>query len=648
MVKPTAPGVYTATYSNIPVYEFQFGEGLKEHVMRRRHDDWINATHILKAAGYDKPARTRILEREVQKEMHEKVQGGYGKYQGTWIPLEQGQALAQRNGVFEKLRTIFEFTPGNLSPPPAPKHTTNKPKAPKKPAVPKWTNASRIDDNYDNISSQLNDDESVRDDTTVVSASFIDEDDRYDMSQQSTGHRKRKREDIVQTSTQQAHVIFADELLDYFMLSHDSENIPKPEPPPNFQPDWIIDQDGHSAMHWAASMGDVEIMKVLKRFGANLAFQNIRGETPLMRAVLFTNCMDKQTMPAVVNELIGTIDATDYCQATVLHHAAMMTSSRQKHQCARYYLDIILNKMQETLEPDHIQRLLDAQDIDGNTAVHIAAKWKARKCIRALMGRGASVDIVNHEGITTEEAIQVLNENRKFERHQASSSPYVPQSERHISVYDAIPRDISHHTIAHHSEAAMSVESKITPMVLEKFQALARSFDEELVDKDNSEKEAKRILNSTQIELATIREQTQNLGKTEEDEAAEAVDAAELATLEAEITSVIERRQQIELLSLVEQEETKMNGYVADDSPEERLRLAQILNEEQINRQNLVSQYRNALSMAGAGEKGEKYRRIVSHCVGTDQLMNQDLDDLIEQLEADQRDREGEIIVADD
>lgn len=50
--------------------------------MRRRSDDWINATHILKVAGFDKPARTRILEREVQKGVHEKVQGGYGKYQG--------------------------------------------------------------------------------------------------------------------------------------------------------------------------------------------------------------------------------------------------------------------------------------------------------------------------------------------------------------------------------------------------------------------------------------------------------------------------------------------------------------------------------------------------------------------------------------
>jgi transcription factor MBP1 len=66
----------------IPVYEYQFGEDGKEHVMRRRSDSWINATHILKAAGFDKPARTRILEREVQKDVHEKIQGGYGKYQG--------------------------------------------------------------------------------------------------------------------------------------------------------------------------------------------------------------------------------------------------------------------------------------------------------------------------------------------------------------------------------------------------------------------------------------------------------------------------------------------------------------------------------------------------------------------------------------
>ena len=73
--------IYSATYSNVPVYELKIAG---DHVMRRRSDDWINATHILKIAGFDKPARTRILEREVQKGVHEKIQGGYGKYQGWW------------------------------------------------------------------------------------------------------------------------------------------------------------------------------------------------------------------------------------------------------------------------------------------------------------------------------------------------------------------------------------------------------------------------------------------------------------------------------------------------------------------------------------------------------------------------------------
>lgn len=76
------------TFGKIPVYEFQFHNELThtlDHVMRRRSDDYINATHILKACNYDKPARTRILEREVQKDTHEKVQGGYGKYQGKTI-----------------------------------------------------------------------------------------------------------------------------------------------------------------------------------------------------------------------------------------------------------------------------------------------------------------------------------------------------------------------------------------------------------------------------------------------------------------------------------------------------------------------------------------------------------------------------------
>jgi regulatory protein SWI6 len=52
--------------------------------MRRRDGSWVNATHILKLAGVDKGKRTKILE-EFHSSLHEKIQGGYGKYQGTWV-----------------------------------------------------------------------------------------------------------------------------------------------------------------------------------------------------------------------------------------------------------------------------------------------------------------------------------------------------------------------------------------------------------------------------------------------------------------------------------------------------------------------------------------------------------------------------------
>lgn len=73
--------IFQATYSGVPVYEMQC-KGIA--VMRRKADSYLNATQILKVAGFDKPHRTRILEREVQTGQHEKVQGGYGKYQGRF------------------------------------------------------------------------------------------------------------------------------------------------------------------------------------------------------------------------------------------------------------------------------------------------------------------------------------------------------------------------------------------------------------------------------------------------------------------------------------------------------------------------------------------------------------------------------------
>lgn len=79
----TCVRVFTQNSNQVPVFEFITDtKNGPEYVMRRRQDDWINATHILKVAEQQKASRTRILEREIQKDLHEKIQGGYGKFQG--------------------------------------------------------------------------------------------------------------------------------------------------------------------------------------------------------------------------------------------------------------------------------------------------------------------------------------------------------------------------------------------------------------------------------------------------------------------------------------------------------------------------------------------------------------------------------------
>lgn len=78
-------------------------------VMKRRSDSWLNATQILKVAGVVKARRTKTLEKEIAAGEHEKVQGGYGKYQGTWVNYHRGVELCREYHVEELLRALLEY-----------------------------------------------------------------------------------------------------------------------------------------------------------------------------------------------------------------------------------------------------------------------------------------------------------------------------------------------------------------------------------------------------------------------------------------------------------------------------------------------------------------------------------------------------------
>lgn len=591
---------------------------------------------------------------------------------GTWIPLEHGEALAHRNHIFERLRPIFEFQPGAESPPPAPRHAS-KPKAPKaKPAVPKWNSksaaalqrqasvvshapqAAPIPEEYETSDVHMHEDDTP-DNLTVASASYMAEDDRFDPSHFSTGHRKRKREEMIQDLTEQQHAMYGDELLDYFLLSRNSQPAIRPDPPTNFQPDWTIDTDRHTALHWASAMGDIDVIKQLKRFGANLSSLNIRGETPFMRAVNFTNCYEKETFPQVMKELFSTVDARDSAGYTVLHHAITMKSGRvTSHSCSRYYLDNILNRLMETHDANSVQMLMDAQDSEGNTAVHLAAMRDARKCIRALLGRGASTDIPNNEGVRAEDLIKQLNTSKsKTSRPTSglanpsglrSSSPFAPDSQRHPTFRDAIsgidaPSATNRLAQTFTSEAATTVQSRIAPLVLAKFQDLAQSYDDELSEKESAERDARRILANTQAELTSARAALSELeGRAESDDAAAKV-AANAASLKAQALSYVTHQSRIAIRDQVDNDLTAMaNGNAEDDNPEERLRLAVELHTLLCDQRRAEADYVDARGAVGTGEQIDKYRRLLRGCLGPEydqETLDANLDDLIKTMEED-------------
>ena len=246
---------------------------------------------------------------------------------GTWIPLGDGRNLAEKNGVVDRIIKIFDYVPGDRSPPPAPKHATaasNKPKTNRQPVPARKPPAQSkrpargaqlgtdVSDNnnyyrpaieqYEAESVQYTEEQSREPSPGQTSASFLD-DDFLPPSQTSTGSRKRKREqeEHVISAAELEHTIYGDELLDYFVTAGDdpqASNILPPTPPPRFDVDRPIDSHGNNALHWACAMGDVRVTRDLLERGANPAAQNAGSrETPLIRAVLFTNNYDKRTFP---------------------------------------------------------------------------------------------------------------------------------------------------------------------------------------------------------------------------------------------------------------------------------------------------------------------------------------------------------------
>lgn len=519
--------IFKATYSGVPVYEMMC-KGVA--VMRRRSDSWLNATQILKVAGFDKPQRTRVLEREVQKGEHEKVQGGYGKYQGTWIPIERGLSLARQYNCEQLLRPIIEFQPAAKSPPPAPKHimASSANRAPRRESSTASVMTARtvraveevVESDVDTMSAAASDDEgsmtpspseassSSRTPSPIQSppASY-----RTDYSQGSSDGRRaarhaKDRYDNDDVSKGMESRSYGDQILEYFIS--DTNQIPQIliTPPADFDPNMAIDDDGHTALHWACAMGRIRIAKLLLSAGADVFKVNKAGQTALMRSVMFANNYDVRKFPELYEMLHRSTLNIDNYNRTVFHHVVDVAMSKGKSHAARYYMETVLNRLADY--PKELADVLNFQDEDGETALTMAARCRSKRLVKLLIDHGADPKIMNSEGKSTEDFIL---EDERFRLSPEPGARQSAMSRGPPNNYMSSTPGPSRNPLAalafdtkpplHYSAAAQRASSRCVNDMASMLDSLATSFDQELRDKERDMTQAHAVLKNIQSEI---------------------------------------------------------------------------------------------------------------------------------------------------
>ncbi|GAB1318377.1 transcriptional regulator swi6 [Madurella fahalii] len=512
--------IYSAVYSGVNVYEMEVNSVA---VMRRQTDGWLNATQILKVAGVDKGRRTKILEKEIQTGEHEKVQGGYGKYQGTWIPFDRGLEVCRQYGVEEILTKLLTHNRGQEGSGDVDTPTKEQAMAAQRKRM---YNASSQENRangfsgtfFKNISSTAShainaiskarfDSPGPRNRSGPTRApsfnrqSSTQENDFPPNSQQSFvsdyGHADsafgsqttqaadgpeqppRKRQRVLTPANSfggltptypQVDAYGANfpgsptEPNESFIYSQAGLNV---ESEPTYGPgplrplpyemspeaeakrsmlmglfmepngpdeakknvlrnmipqelDAPIDTQSHTALHWAATLSRMPLLRALIEAGASPFRVNASGETALMRACVVTNSMDLNSFPELLDVLGGTIDVRDDKGRTVLHHIAVTSAVKGRNSASRYYLESLLEwVVRQGSAPSSqnipgsngitppakmgigrfMSEIVNAQDSSGDTALNIAARIGNRSIISQLLEVGADPNIANRSGL---------------------------------------------------------------------------------------------------------------------------------------------------------------------------------------------------------------------------------------------------------
>ncbi|MBW0525403.1 hypothetical protein O181_065118 [Austropuccinia psidii MF-1] len=464
------PHVYMAVYASIPVYEMMV-RGVA--VMRRRADSFMNATQILKVAQVEKSKRAKILDRQIPQSEHQKIQGGYGRFQGTWVPFSRARELATRFEVADLLAPLFEYLPGPSSDdiPVELVNISNSDLTDQDPlnSIINSSNSSNPSSNLlfkkrvrptshlflpddqhlqsghnkksklNSSPQQLNPTSNAPPDLSLQTHSFIDPQFSSNLSPSSAptqtptptytpvpgpssihpigpSHLKKFNpasrshlEDALKTeknihalmsvftnpsNLNETHLVTtsqsnADPSIDISLILDNAE----------LEIDTPIDEHCHTALHWAAALARLDLVRAFLLSGADLHRGNNMGETPLVRATFVTNNFEKESFNQLLEFLYPSLWILDTQNRTILHHICLTANIRDRAESSRYYMECIFEWIVNKHGGQFETPFIDAVDLNGDTALNIAARVGNKHLVRMLLDVGADKTIGNKLGL---------------------------------------------------------------------------------------------------------------------------------------------------------------------------------------------------------------------------------------------------------
>jgi transcription factor MBP1 len=366
---------------------------------------------------------------------------------------------------------------------------------------------------------------------------------------------------------------YEDTILDYFIS--ESSQIPSIliNPPLDFDPNVPIDDDGHTALHWACAMGRIRVVKLLLTAGADIYRVNQSEQTALMRSVMFSNNYDVRKFPELYELLHRSTLNIDKQNRTVFHHISDVALSKGKTHAARYYMETILGRLADY--PKELGDVINFQDDDGETALTLAARARSKRLVKSLLDHGADPKLANRDGKTAQDYIlederfraspqvgttgllpsnangnngaltntNYINHNNPLNPasfHNASSSSSSANANGLSSLSSQQPPLPSPIPRIYHSSTAQLAASRTTTELTHLLASLAQSFDAELQGKERDLVQTNSLVSHIQKEILETRRMAEAMKVKLGNQLEEGV--RELGRLEGELERELEER----------------------------------------------------------------------------------------------------------